>query len=104
MRGVGEQRERVGQHARDDLDRHEREDQPERDAEPAAVGVRRRRVRVGVAVGVGVRVPGHRGAYSGSFPPFFGLSQSLSLPAASEARSCTRSTPNSLKILRKRSL
>ena len=39
VRGVGEQRQRSGDEAADDLDDHERRDEPERDPEPAAVGV-----------------------------------------------------------------
>ena len=39
--GVGEQRQRVGQQAGDDLDDHEAEDQPEREPQLAAVGVGR---------------------------------------------------------------
>ena len=39
VRGVGEQRQRVGDQAGDDLDHHEAEDQPEREPQLAAVGV-----------------------------------------------------------------
>ena len=41
VRGVGEQRERAGQQARDDLDAHEAGDERQRDGQPAAVGVAR---------------------------------------------------------------
>ena len=51
VRGVGEQRQRVGEQARDDLGDHEREDQRERRREPPAVGVGRHRVVV-VLMGV----------------------------------------------------
>ena len=50
VRGVGEQGQRAGQQARHDLDEHEAEDQPEREPQLAAVGVRRDRVVVPVAV------------------------------------------------------
>ena len=99
VRGVGEQRERVGEQARDDLDDHEAEDQPERDAEPAAVGVGRRRVACGrgppCAVG---RARAATARYSGC------CSRSVREPVADPARRvgdlarCTLSTPNSLKI------
>ena len=42
MRGVGEQGQRAGEQARHDLDDHEAEDQPEREPQLAAVGVRAR--------------------------------------------------------------
>ena len=51
--GVGEQRQRVGDEAGDDLDDHEAEDQPEREPELAAVRVGGD--RVAVVVGVVVR-------------------------------------------------
>ena len=53
VRRVGEQRQRVGQDAGDDLDDHEGRDDAQRDREPAAVGVGRRAV---VVMGVAVRV------------------------------------------------
>ena len=46
VRGVGQQRQRPGEQARDDLDGHEAGDERERDRQPAAVGVRGRRVDV----------------------------------------------------------
>jgi hypothetical protein len=49
--GVGEQRQRRGRDADDDLHGHEAEDQPERDRELAAVGVGRDLVAVPVAGG-----------------------------------------------------
>ena len=54
--GVGEQRQRAGDHARDDLRDHEGEDQRERRGEPLAVRVGRDRVVVMLmgVVGVGV--------------------------------------------------
>ena len=56
VRGVGEQRERVRQQARHDLDDHEAEDQPEREPQLAAVGVGRDPVVVmAVVVGHGDR-------------------------------------------------
>jgi len=55
--GVGEQRQRAGEQARDDLDDHERRDDPERDRQPAAIGVEAQGVLVGpVAVTVVVSV------------------------------------------------
>ncbi len=49
--GVGEQRQRAGDQARDDLRDHEREDQRERRGQPLAVRVGRDRVVV-VLMGV----------------------------------------------------
>ena len=55
VRRVGEQRQRIGDDARPDLDEHEAEDQPEREPELAAIGVG----RDGVVVAVVAVVVGH---------------------------------------------
>ena len=54
--GVGEQRQRRGEQAADDLDDHEPRDERERDGQPAGVGVGRRRVVVMAVVVVAVVV------------------------------------------------
>ena len=61
VRRVGEQRERAGEDARHDLDAHEAQDDRQRDAEPAPVGVGRHGVAVAVRMPVmGVRVGCHK--------------------------------------------
>ena len=58
---VREQRERARGEPGDDLEQHEAEDQRERDAELAAVGVGRHAVRVTLVASVLVRVRAHAG-------------------------------------------
>ena len=79
VRGVGEQRERVGQQARDDLDDHEARISPS--ATPASGGRRRAPARASARGRGRARVRGRPPPrpYSWSSLPFFGLSQSLDL-------------------------